>query len=166
MSASYPLKPESHQVTDSHRDYPRPSDSVRLAPKARNPPSVDRNQLIEKGGLRRFAANPPYEHNSIRPSGPADQAALRIAAERRDDEEDQGRAADDKRRERLEHAVERMAHQLDRMGERIGGGDQIDELGAAFAQPRQGIKRRREEEHGKQHEIHRAGEVLKLPDVD
>ena len=51
------------------------------------------------------------------------------------------------------------------MRERIEHRHPVDQLGAAFAQPPQRIERGGEEEHRKHHEIHRAREVLDLPDI-
>ena len=73
-------------------------------------------------------------------------------------------AADDHREgERVELDVEREADQLDRVGERVGGADVVQEH-ARVPHPPQRIERRRGEEHREDHEVHHPGEVLELPD--
>ena len=82
-------------------------------------------------------------------------------------QKEQHRRSDhDRRRHRLEHAVQRETDELDRVGERIGERNEIEQLGAALAQLPERIERRREEEHREHHEIHGAGEILHLPDID
>src|ERR1700729_4417461 len=92
------------------------------------------------------------------------QSARWIIGENRADHEGRSASTDHRQRNPVDLTVKGKTDQLDGVGERIELA-YIVEHGTALPNPPEWIKRRRSEEHRKDHEVHHTGEIFQLLDT-